>query len=313
MFTVQLSFKLVAMHLGMIGLGRMGANMAARLSKGGHRVVAYDLQLEALRRAVADGAEAVPSVTALAKQLAPPRVVWIMVPAGDAVDKTLETLWPVLERSDIIVDGGNSNYKNTMRRAALAAEHGLGFVDVGTSGGIWGLDNGYCLMIGGSPDYVRQLRPIFETLAPSADRGWAHVGPTGAGHFVKMVHNGIEYGLMQAYSEGFALMHSKKEFGLNLHQIAELWGQGSVVRSWLLELTAGALAENPQLEGILPHVSDSGEGRWMVAEAIEQNVPAPVTTVSLLERLRSRDLESFGYKLLAVMRKKFGGHDVKSG
>jgi 6-phosphogluconate dehydrogenase len=297
--------------LGMIGLGRMGANMTERLVKGGHRVVVYDINRSAVEEAVRNGAAAAQSIAAMVKQLAPPRAIWLMVPAGAVVERTLEGLIPLLERNDIVVDGGNSNYKDTLRRASMAAEHGIQFVDSGTSGGIWGLKNGYCLMIGGSAEAVDRLRPVFETLAPAADRGWARVGPPGAGHFVKMVHNGIEYGMMQSYAEGFALMQKKNEFGFDLGKIAGIWGEGSVVRSWLLELIADAFAENPRLEGVQAFVSDSGEGRWMAAEAIEQDVPAPVITLSLLERLRSRDRDSFSYKLLAMMRNKFGGHEVK--
>ena len=299
------------MELGMIGLGRMGANMTARLLEGGHRIVAHDRSRTAIERTVAAGAVGAESVDSLVEQLSPPRSIWIMVPAGEAVDDTLHVLMPLLNSHDVLIDGGNSNYKDTMRRASALGQQGIEFVDVGTSGGIFGEREGYCLMIGGADAAVQRLRPIFETLAPSADRGWAHVGPAGAGHFVKMVHNGIEYGLMQAYAEGFALLAKKTELGLDVRQIAEVWRHGSVVRSWLLDLSAEALAENPALEGIQPYVSDSGEGRWMVSEAIDQQLSAPVITLSLLERLRSRETESFAAKLLAVMRNKFGGHGVK--
>ena len=299
------------MELGMIGLGRMGANMTERLLRGGHRVVVHDVDPAAIDRSVAHGAAGAPSVEYLVRQLKPPRTIWLMVPAGDVVEGTLQTLAALVETNDVLIDGGNSNYKDTMRRAGSLSGKGIEFVDVGTSGGIWGLREGYCLMIGGTERAVARLRPIFQTLAPAADKGWAHVGPNGAGHFVKMVHNGIEYGLMQAYAEGFAVLDKKREFDFDLGEIAELWRHGSVVRSWLLDLTAEALAADSKLEGVEPHVGDSGEGRWMAAEAIDQDVSAPVITLSLLERLRSRDKESYADKLLAVMRNKFGGHEVK--
>ena len=299
------------MELGMIGLGRMGANMTERLLRGGHRVVVHDIDPPAAARAADQGAVAARSIDALVRELKPPRAVWLMVPSGDAVEQTLGALMSVLQQGDVVIDGGNSNYKDSMRRASACAGRGFDFIDVGTSGGIWGLQAGYCLMIGGPPQAVTRLRPVFETLAPAPDRGWAHVGPAGSGHFVKMVHNGIEYGLMQSYAEGFALLRKKQDFDLDIHQIAEVWRHGSVVRSWLLDLTAEALAEDSKLENIKPEVGDSGEGRWVVAEAIEQNVPAPVITLSLIERLRSRDRQSFTDRLLAVMRNKFGGHQVK--
>jgi 6-phosphogluconate dehydrogenase len=235
----------------------------------------------------------------------------MMVPAGAAVDAVLADLRPLLAAGDIVIDGGNSNYKDTVRRAALFAAKGIALVDCGTSGGIWGLAEGYSMMIGGEPTATEALRPIFETLAPAADRGWGRVGPAGAGHFTKMVHNGIEYGLMQSYAEGFSILQHKDEFALDLHQVAQIWRSGSVVRSWLLDLTANALASNPTMAGIAPYVADSGEGRWTVAEAIELNVPAPVITASLIERLRSRDKDSYADKLLAAMRNQFGGHAVK--
>jgi len=299
------------MELGMIGLGRMGANMTERLIHGGHRVVVHDIDSAAVGRTAELGAVAAASIESLTRELKPPRIVWLMVPAGNIVEQTLKALMPFLVTRDIVIDGGNSNYKDSMRRAAFCAEKGIDFVDSGTSGGIWGLREGYCLMIGGSEAAVSRLKPVFETLAPSADSGWAHVGPPGAGHFVKMVHNGIEYGLMQAYAEGFALMKKKSEFRLDIHQIAEVWRHGSVVRSWLLDLTAEALGEDVALDNIQPEVADSGEGRWTVSEALDQNLSAPVITLSLLERLRSRDRDSFQDKLLAVMRNKFGGHEVK--
>jgi len=299
------------MELGMIGLGRMGANMTERLLRAGHRVVGYDWDPTAVQRVVAKGAGGADSLAVLVKQLTPPRTVWLMVPAGDPVDQTLQALLPLLAPDDVVVDGGNSYYKDAMRRAAMLREHGHHFVDVGVSGGVWGLTEGYSLMIGGERAAVERLRPLFEALAPAPDRGWGHVGPSGAGHFVKMVHNGIEYGLMQAYAEGFELMQHKTEFGLDLHQIAEIWRYGSVVRSWLLDLTAAALAENPKLEGIAAYVPDSGEGRWTVTEAIEVECAIPVITMALQRRFRSREPEPFSDKLLAALRHQFGGHPVK--
>ena len=299
------------MELGMIGLGRMGANMTERLLKAGHRIVVYDIDAAAIDRVAALGAAAAVSIEAFVRQLNRPRAVWLMVPSGDVVEKTLQSLMPVLKKDDVVIDGGNSNYKDSMRRSAALAATGIHFIDAGTSGGIWGLQNGYCLMIGGPKAAVERLRPIFESLAPAADRGWEHVGPGGAGHFVKMVHNGIEYGLMQAYAEGFALLRGKAEFHLDLAKISEVWRHGSVVRSWLLDLTAEALSEDSTLETVRPYVADSGEGRWTVAEAIEQSVSAPVITLSLMQRFRSRDEESFADRLLAMMRNKFGGHELK--
>jgi 6-phosphogluconate dehydrogenase len=300
------------MQLGMIGLGRMGANMTERLTRGGHRVVGYDPNAEAVHRVVEKGAQAANSLAGLVQQLATPRIVWMMVPAGDPVDQTIAGLGPHLQPGDVIIDGGNTNYKDDLRRAADLRKAQLHYVDVGTSGGIWGLSEGYSLMIGGDREVVSRLTPIFQTLAPAADRGWGHVGPVGAGHFVKMVHNGIEYGLMQAFAEGFAIMQAKQEFSLDLAQIAEIWRFGSVVRSWLLDLTADALKNNPRLEGIQPYVADSGEGRWTVAEAIDLDVAAPVITLSLLRRLRSREASPFADKLLAMMRHEFGGHAIKT-
>ena len=295
------------MELGMIGLGRMGANMAERLTRGGHRVTGFDPNPEARARAAAAAA----SLPQLVEKLAAPRVLWLMVPAGPPVDETIAALAPHLAAGDTLIDGGNSFYRDTQRRARQLTESRIAYVDVGTSGGIWGRENGYCMMVGGEQAIVERLRPVFQTLAPTPEKGWAHVGPSGAGHFVKMVHNGIEYGLMQAYAEGFALMQHKRDFSLDLHAIAEVWREGSVIRSWLLDLTASALRENPGLDGIAPHVADSGEGRWTVAEAIALDVPAPVITLSLLERLRSRDRNSYTDRLLAALRREFGGHDVK--
>ncbi len=299
------------MDIAMIGLGKMGANMARRLLAGGHRVIGFD-PAEAPRSALATaGGEPVDALERAVEALAPPRALWIMVPAGAPTDATLDRLMPRLAAGDTIVDGGNSYYRDTLRRAAAAAARGLHYVDAGTSGGVWGLKEGYSLMIGGDPAAVERLRPIFATLAPAPDRGWGRVGPSGAGHFTKMVHNGIEYGLMQAYAEGFSILQHKHEFALDLHQVAEIWRHGSVVRSWLLDLTANALADNPTLAGIAPYVEDSGEGRWTLAEAIELGVPASVIAQSLLARLRSRDADSFSDKLLAAMRNQFGGHAIK--
>ena len=299
------------MKLGMIGLGRMGANMAERLVRGGHKVVGLDPKPDARKHIEDKGAQSAASPDALVKMLESPRVVWLMVPAGDITDSTINALSPLLGTGDTVIDGGNSNYKDTQRRARVLEAKGIHYVDCGTSGGVWGLDAGYSMMVGGDAALVERLKPIFETLAPAPNRGWGRVGPVGAGHFTKMIHNGIEYGLMQAYAEGFSVMQHKKEFALDLHQVAEIWRYGSVVRSWLLDLTSNALEKNPRLDGIAPYVADSGEGRWTVAEAIDLDIPAPVITLSLLERLRSRDTESFSDKLLSAMRNQFGGHEIK--
>jgi 6-phosphogluconate dehydrogenase len=300
------------MELGMIGLGRMGGNMTERLVRGGHRVVGFARKEEARKRVMDKGAESAVSLEALTAKLKPPRTLWMMVPAGATTDATIDTLLTLLEVGDTLIDGGNSNYKDTLRRAKVVVERQIDYIDCGTSGGIWGLDEGYSLMIGGNEAAVERMRPIFATLAPAPDRGWGRVGPIGSGHFTKMIHNGIEYGLMQAYAEGFSILQHKQDFGLDLHQIAEIWRSGSVVRSWLLDLTADALKRNPTLKGIAPWVEDSGEGRWTVNEAIDLNVAAPVIALSLLERLRSRDPDSFSDKLLAAMRNEFGGHAIKS-
>ena len=299
------------MRIGMIGLGRMGGNMAARLLEGGHEVVGYNRSPGAVESLVTKGGLGAESIEDLVTKLEPPRAVWLMIPAGKPVDDTLSVLLPLLAEGDLVVDGGNSNYKDTIRRAERVAEAGLDYVDVGTSGGVWGLTEGYSMMAGGTASGVERLRPVLETLAPGPDLGWGRVGPPGSGHFVKMIHNGIEYGLMQAYAEGFSILDHKEEFGLDLHQIAEIWRTGSVVRSWLLDLTARALAESPKLEEIAPWVSDSGEGRWTVFESIDLDVPAPVIALSLIQRLRSRDAESFADRLLAAMRNQFGGHALK--
>jgi 6-phosphogluconate dehydrogenase len=289
----------------------MGANMAQRLMRGGHEVVGFD-PAEAARKVIEEkGAQSAASLEALVAKLKAPRVVWLMVPAGAVTDSTIDALTPLLAAGDSIIDGGNSNYRDTQRRAAAAAKRRINYVDSGTSGGVWGLAEGYSLMIGGDKAVVDRLRPIFETLAPTPDKGWGHVGAVGSGHYSKMIHNGIEYGLMQAYAEGFSILQHKREFELDLHQVAEIWRYGSVVRSWLLDLTANALEKNPTLQGIAPYVADSGEGRWTVAEAIELGVPAVAITASLLERLRSRDTDSFVDKLLAAMRNQFGGHEIK--
>jgi 6-phosphogluconate dehydrogenase len=299
------------MEIAMIGLGRMGANMAQRLMRGGHTVVGYD-PADAARTALEQkGAGTAASLAQLVAKLKAPRVLWLMVPAGAITDGTITDLTPLLAEGDTLIDGGNSNYHDTVRRAAALAQRKIHYVDSGTSGGVWGLAEGYSLMIGGDEAVCERLRPIFETLAPAADRGWGRVGAVGSGHFTKMVHNGIEYGLMQAYAEGFSILQHKSEFKLDLHQIAEIWRYGSVVRSWLLDLTSDALQKNPTLKGIAPYVADSGEGRWTVAEAIELGVPAPVITLSLLQRLTSRDSDSFSDKLLAAMRNQFGGHEIK--
>jgi 6-phosphogluconate dehydrogenase len=299
------------MDIGMIGLGRMGANMAERLVRGGHRVVGFARNPSSRKGVEEKGAESAPTLDGLVAKLAPVRALWLMIPAGAAVDETITELLPKLSAGDILVDGGNSNYKDTLRRAELLGRRKIQYVDCGTSGGVWGLAEGYSLMIGGDTTAVERMRPIFETLAPAADRGWGRVGPAGSGHFAKMVHNGIEYGLMQAYAEGFSILRHKAQFDLDLHRVAEIWRHGSVVRSWLLDLTSAALAKNPDLEGIAPYVADSGEGRWTVAEAIDLDVAAPVITLALLARLRSRDAGSFSDKLLSAMRHQFGGHEIK--
>ncbi len=299
------------MELGLVGLGKMGGNMAVRLVRGKHRVVGYARHPEVVAVVVKEGAEGASSLKELVGKLKPPRIVWLMIPSGAPVDQTLESLHPLLSPGDLIVDGGNSYYRDTLRRAALVRSWGFRYVDVGTSGGIWGLTEGYSMMVGGDAKDVEGIRPILETLAPGPSKGWGRMGPVGSGHFVKMVHNGIEYGMMQAYAEGFAVLQAKQEFALDLHQISEVWRYGSVIRSWLLELTESALAENPTLKGIEPWVMDSGEGRWTVVEALDLNVPAPVITLALEQRLRSREADPFAERLLAMMRNKFGGHEVK--
>ena len=300
------------MEIGLIGLGKMGGNMAERLRLAGHKVVGFDFNPQATAKLTATGSVGVNSLEDLAANLTTgKRAIWIMVPAGDPVDETIAKLKPLMKQGDIFIDGGNSNYKDTIRRHDELKPQGFDFVDVGTSGGVWGLQEGYSLMIGGDEAPVKYLSPIFEALAPAPDKGWGHVGPTGSGHFTKMVHNGIEYGMMQAYAEGFSILKHKKDFALDLAQIAELWRTGSVVRSWLLDLTARALHDDQELSSIAPYVSDSGEGRWTVTEAIDLDVPAPVITLSLLQRLRSRDSESYADRLLSALRNQFGGHAIK--
>ncbi|MGB7168329.1 MAG: decarboxylating 6-phosphogluconate dehydrogenase [Acidobacteriaceae bacterium] len=300
------------MELGIIGLGKMGGNMAERLRLVGHKVVGFDFSAEAVKRLTESGSTGVSTLEELAKHLAAPRAIWLMVPAGKPVDETIAKLKPLLQKGDTLIDGGNSNYQDTRRRHHELKAEGFNFVDVGTSGGVWGLKEGYSMMIGGDDAVVERLYPIFQTLAPAKDKGWGHVGPAGAGHFVKMVHNGIEYGMMQAYAEGFSIMRAKHEMDLDLGEIAEIWRYGSVVRSWLLDLTADALNRNPELEGLEAWVEDSGEGRWTAVEAINLNVSAPIITESLLRRIRSREENNFTDRMLAIMRSEFGGHAVKT-
>ncbi len=295
----------------MIGLGRMGGNMAQRLLSAGHRVVAFDRDREAVDAASSAGATGAGSLEALASQLAIPRAVWLMLPAGDVTEGTIDALVPILSPGDVVLDGGNAYYKDTMRRGEKLAAHGLELMDVGTSGGVWGLSQGYSLMVGGSSEAFARLEPVFQALAPAPDRGYSRVGPTGAGHFVKMVHNGVEYGLMQAYAEGLELLGAKADFDLDLRQIAETWRHGSVVRSWLLDLAVAALEEDPGLESLRSYVDDSGEGRWTVQEAVDLGVPIPVITLALQQRFRSRQEEPFGGRMLAALRRQFGGHAVR--
>ncbi|MDZ4770214.1 MAG: decarboxylating 6-phosphogluconate dehydrogenase [Chloroflexota bacterium] len=299
------------MQIGMIGLGKMGANMNMRLLKGGHATVVFNRSPEAIQTAAEAGATASTGVADLVSKLDAPRAVWVMVPSGDPTEAVIDELLTLLAPGDTIIDGGNSNYKDSIRRAQKCAGYQVSFIDVGTSGGIWGLKEGYSLMIGGEDAPVERMRSIFETLAPAADLGWGHVGPSGSGHFVKMIHNGIEYGMMQAFAEGFEIMRQKEVFGLDLHQIAEVWRYGSVVRSWLLDLAANALADDPHLTALKGWVADSGEGRWTVAEAIELDVPAPIITLALQMRFVSRQEESYAAKMLAALRNQFGGHAVK--
>jgi 6-phosphogluconate dehydrogenase len=297
------------MRLAMIGLGRMGGNMSERLAKGGHEVVVFDRKPPTVQHYVSLGAIASTSLSDVTAKLKSPRVAWIMVPAGKPVDETIASLLPGMSKGDVIIDGGNSNFHDSMRRAAELQAKGIHFIDSGTSGGIWGLANGYCLMIGASPEAFKLCEPIFKTLAP--EDGYAHMGPPGSGHYVKMIHNGIEYGMLQAYAEGYEILHASKEFKLDLHKIAAIWNHGSVVRSWLNELAESAFEKDIDLSDLRGYVEDSGEGRWTVQEAIDLNVPAPVITLSLLTRLRSRQTDSFSAKVIAALRNEFGGHAVK--
>jgi len=297
------------MDIGIIGLGRMGAGMAERWLRGGHRVVGHNRSREPVEALAAKGGVPAYGIEEVVAKLAPPRAIWLMLPAGGVTDGVVGTLAPLLAPGDTVVDGGNTFYKDDLRRAGALAARGIHYVDQGTSGGVWGLENGFCLMVGGDAGVVRALEPAFLTLAPPG--GYLHCGPVGSGHFVKMVHNGIEYGMMQAYAEGFDILQAKPEFALDLHAIAAVWNRGSVVRSWLLELTESALAADPGLGGLRGYVEDSGEGRWTIQEAIDLDVPAPVITLSLFERFHSRRPESFAAKLLAAMRAGFGGHAVK--
>jgi 6-phosphogluconate dehydrogenase len=300
------------MEIGLIGLGKMGGNMARRWLEGGHRVVVTDVSVDAVSEAESVGAVGCKDVETLVSTMSAPRAVWMMLPSGEITEGMVTRLGGLLSRGDCIVDGGNTMYKDDIRRAGALREKGVHYVDQGTSGGVWGLKEGYSLMIGGETDVVERLTPAFVTLAPGAEKGWGHVGPVGSGHFVKMIHNGIEYGMMQAFAEGFEIMKAKKEFSLDLHQISKLWEDGSVVRSWLLELITLALEEDPNLSKIKGYVSDSGEGRWTVFESIDLDVPAPVIISSLLSRFVSRQENSFGAQMLAAMRNQFGGHAVKS-
>jgi 6-phosphogluconate dehydrogenase len=301
------------MEMGVVGLGRMGANIARRLARNGHKVVVFNRTVDKAHAL----AEEEKNVTAIEKleefkdKLGAPRIVWVMVPAGDPTDKMIDSLVNILSKGDIIIDGGNSHYTSTIEVAKRVKSHDLEFLDVGTSGGIWGLKEGYSMMVGGSDETVQKVRPILETLAPAPNKGWGHVGPNGAGHFVKMVHNGIEYGLMEAFAEGFEVLESKEQFKFDLHQIAEIWRYGSVVRAWLLDLISDLLSKDQKLSHIKGWVEDSGEGRWTVMEAINESVPTPVITLSLIRRFESRQTESYGAKLLAGMRNEFGGHEVQ--
>jgi 6-phosphogluconate dehydrogenase len=296
------------MDIGFIGLGKMGMNMVTRLSQGGHRVVAYDRSADLITQAESKGATGATSLEDLVSKLPKPRAVWVMVPSGEPTEETIRHLSTILDKDDIVIDGGNTKFHDDVRRAADLQKRSIHYVDAGTSGGIWGLQIGYCLMVGGEKGPVTHLAPIFTTLAP--ENGWAHVGGHGAGHYVKMVHNGIEYSMMQGYAEGFELM-SKSEYHLDLANIADLWMHGSVVRSWLLELAAGALKEDPKLEGLKGYVQDSGEGRWMLMDALDKDVPVPTLSTALFTRFRSRQEESFSEKMLAALRNAFGGHSVR--
>jgi 6-phosphogluconate dehydrogenase len=296
------------MEIGFIGLGKMGMNMVTRLSQGGHRVVVFDRTTDLITQAEAKGATGATSLEDLVAKLPKPRAVWVMVPSGNPTEETIRHLWTILDEDDIVIDGGNTKFHDDVRRAADLRKRSIEYIDAGTSGGIWGLQVGFCLMVGGEKEPVNRLAPIFTTLAPP--NGWAHVGGVGAGHYVKMVHNGMEYSIMQGYAEGFELM-SKSDYNLDLHKIADLWMQGSVIRSWLLELAVGALKDDPKLEGLKGYVQDSGEGRWMLMEALDKDVPVPTLSSALFTRFRSRQEESFSEKMLAALRNAFGGHSVR--
>ena len=304
------------MKLAMIGLGKMGGNMTTRLLRSGIEVVGYDRSVEVVTKLVeTEGMVSSSSVADAVSKLGEngeKRIVWLMLPSGEPTEIQIQNLAEILAKGDIIIDGGNSNYKDSQRRGAWLAERGIGFMDAGTSGGIWGLENGYCLMVGATPEVAKTVEPILIALAPSKENGWAHVGPIGSGHFTKMIHNGIEYGMMQAMAEGLDLLKGKTDFNLDLSQVTELWRHGSVVRSWLLDLTADALKEDQELSAVAPYVADSGEGRWTVMESVEQGVAAPVLTLALQARFRSQDATGYSYKLLSMMRNGFGGHFVKS-
>lgn len=301
------------MKLAMIGLGKMGGNMVRRLRRADIEVVGYDTSAD-VRKGLQEetGMVPAPSITVALKKLPDPKIVWVMVPSGKPTDKVIKELEKRLSPGDLVIDGGNSNYHDTQRRGAILAQSGIGFVDAGTSGGVWGLENGYCMMLGGEKRFVEMIEPVIKALAPAPDRGWAHVGPLGSGHFTKMIHNGIEYGMMQAIAEGFALLHNKEDFSLDIAQIAELWRHGSVISSWLMDLTAGALQDDQKLETIAPYVADSGEGRWTMLEAIDQGVAAPVISLALQMRFTSQDQVGFTNRVLAVMRNAFGGHEMKT-
>jgi len=300
------------MRLAMVGLGKMGGNMVRRLRRGGIQVVGYARSPDVVSSlATEEGMVAASSIADAVAKLQSPRVVWLMLPSGEPTENQIRELAPLLAKGDIVIDGGNSNYKDSQRRGAWLAEQGIGFMDAGTSGGIWGLENGYCLMVGATPEVAKIVEPVLKALAPAPDRGWAHVGPIGSGHFTKMIHNGIEYGMMQAMAEGLELLRGKQEFSLDLAQITELWRHSSVVRSWLLDLTAQALQDDQNLDKVAPYVADSGEGRWTVVEAVEQGVAAPVLTLALQMRFASQNEAGYGYRLLSMMRNAFGGHAVK--
>ena len=299
------------MHIALLGLGKMGANMARRLSRSGHQVVGYNRSPEITQQlAKEEGLTAATSIKEIIELLPTPRAIWLMLPCGEITESVLLEVSELADQGDVIIDGGNANYHDSQRRAELLQKKGIGFVDAGTSGGVWGLDNGYCMMVGGDEQHVALIEPVLKSLAPAEDRGWAHVGPAGSGHFTKMIHNGIEYGMMQAMAEGFALMKGKPEFELDLAQISEIWRHGSVVRSWLLDLSADFLKQDQTLDNIGAYVADSGEGRWTATESIDQGTPAPVLSLALHMRFASQNPESYGNKMLSMMRNAFGGHMI---